>query len=83
MMSINIVTINGVDEGRRGLLIISKKYEQIDKIRIYFTDNGYNKSNKIARAEISDRLLLDMDDIYKEMLMIKKHFDLFEMNLDF
>ena len=53
MMSINIVTINGVDEGRRGLLILAKDNKQIERLESILHDNGYNKTNQIAKAKIT------------------------------
>ena len=81
MLSINIVTINGVDEGRRGLFILAKDDDQIKRLESILHTMDTIKLIKIREPKLRDRLPFDMADIFKEMLMIKKPFALLGMNL--
>ena len=84
MMSINIVTINGVDEDRRGLLILAKDDKQIERLESILQTMDTIKLIKLRKPQLRDRLAVsDMEDTYKEMQMIKKHFVLFEMNWEY
>ena len=53
MMSINIVTINGVDEGRRGLLILAKDDEQIERLESILQTMDTIKLIKLREAKIT------------------------------
>lgn len=56
MLSINIVTINGVDEGRRGLLILAKNNEQIVRLESILHTMDTIKLIKLRRPKLRDRL---------------------------
>ncbi|HAQ08825.1 MAG TPA: DUF3388 domain-containing protein, partial [Bacillus bacterium] len=56
MLSINIVTINGVDEGRRGLLILAKDYDQIERLESILSTMDTIKIIKIREPKLRDRL---------------------------
>ena len=55
MMSINIVTINGVDEGRRGLLILAKDDEQIERLESILLTMDTIKLIKMRKPKLRDR----------------------------
>lgn len=56
MMSINIVTINGVDEGRRGLLILAKDEQQIRKLESILNSMETITLFKLRKPKLLDRL---------------------------
>ncbi|MEW9108661.1 DUF3388 domain-containing protein [Cytobacillus gottheilii] len=56
MLSINIVTINGVDEGRRGLLILAEDDEQIVRLESILHTMDTIKVIKIREPKLRDRL---------------------------
>ncbi|UII57479.1 YmfK family protein [Cytobacillus spongiae] len=56
MLSINIVTINGVDEGRRGLLILAKDHEQIERLESILHTMDTIKVIKLREPKLRDRL---------------------------
>ncbi|MBU8877903.1 DUF3388 domain-containing protein [Bacillus sp. FJAT-29790] len=56
MLSINIVTINGVDEGRRGLLILAKNDEQIVRLESILHTMDTIKLIKLREPRLRDRL---------------------------
>ncbi|MBS4189301.1 DUF3388 domain-containing protein [Bacillus sp. FJAT-49705] len=56
MLSINIVTINGVDEGRRGLLILAKNNEQIVRLESILQTMDTIKLIKLREPKLRDRL---------------------------
>lgn len=56
MLSINIVTINGVDEGRRGLLILAKDDDQIVRLESILNTMDTIKVIKIREPKLRDRL---------------------------
>lgn len=56
MLSINIVTINGVDEGRRGLLILAKDDDQIERLKSILDTMDTIKVIKIREPKLRDRL---------------------------
>jgi Protein of unknown function (DUF3388) len=56
MLSINIVTINGVDEGRRGLLILVKDDNQIKRLESILNTMDTIKVIKIREPKLRDRL---------------------------
>ncbi|PLR84280.1 DUF3388 domain-containing protein [Bacillus canaveralius] len=56
MLSINIVTINGVDEGRRGLLILAKDHEQIVRLESILNTMDTIKVIKLREPKLRDRL---------------------------
>jgi hypothetical protein len=56
MLSINIVTINGVDEGRRGLLILAKDDNQIKRLESILNTMDTIKVIKIREPKLRDRL---------------------------
>ncbi|WP_141433482.1 DUF3388 domain-containing protein [Bacillus sp. 03113] len=56
MLSINIVTINGVDEGRRGLLILAKDHEQVLRLESILQTMDTIKVTKLREPKLRDRL---------------------------
>ena len=56
MLSINIVTINGVDEGRRGLLILAKDDDQIKRFESILHTMDTIKVIKLREPKLRDRL---------------------------
>ncbi|WP_462409299.1 DUF3388 domain-containing protein [Neobacillus sp. Marseille-QA0830] len=56
MLSINIVTINGVDEGRRGLLILAKDDDQIKRLESILHTMDTIKIIKLREPKLRDRL---------------------------
>lgn len=56
MLSINIITINGVDEGRRGLLILAETFEQIVRLESILHTMDTIKVIKLREPKLRDRL---------------------------
>ncbi|KAB2337579.1 DUF3388 domain-containing protein [Cytobacillus depressus] len=56
MLSINIVTINGVDEGRRGLLILAESNEQIARLESILHTMDTIRLIKLRKPKLRDRL---------------------------
>jgi hypothetical protein len=56
MLSINIVTINGIDEGRRGLLILAKSYDQIVRLESILNTMDTIRVIKLREPKLRDRL---------------------------
>lgn len=56
MLAINIVTINGVHEGRRGLLILAKDDEQIVRLESILNTMDTIKVLKLREPKLRDRL---------------------------
>lgn len=56
MLSINIVTINGVDQGRRGLLIRAKDDDQITRLESILNTMDTIKLIKLREPKLRDRL---------------------------
>ncbi|WP_313798611.1 DUF3388 domain-containing protein [Cytobacillus sp.] len=56
MLSINIVTINGVEQGRRGLLILAKNYEQIVRLESILHTMDTIRLIKLRVPKLRDRL---------------------------
>lgn len=56
MMKINIVTINGVDEGRRGLLLLAKDDDQIERLESILHTMDTIKVIKLREPKLRDRL---------------------------
>ncbi|MGN1400377.1 MAG: DUF3388 domain-containing protein [Bacillus sp. (in: firmicutes)] len=56
MLSINIVTINGVDEGRRGLLMKAKDSKNIERLESILRTMDTIKVIKIREPKLRDRL---------------------------
>jgi hypothetical protein len=56
MLSINIVTINGVDEGRRGLLILAEDNEQIVRLESILHTMDTINLIKLREPKLRDRL---------------------------
>jgi hypothetical protein len=56
MMKINIITINGVDQGRRGLLILSKDDDQIARLESIIHKMDTIKLIKLREPKLRDRL---------------------------
>lgn len=56
MLAINIITINGVDEGRRGMLLLAQSNESIDRLEsILYTMDTINVT-KLRKPKLRDRL---------------------------
>jgi Protein of unknown function (DUF3388) len=56
MLSINIVTINGVDEGRRGLLLLAKNNEQIKRLESILHTMDTIQLTKLREPKLRDKL---------------------------
>lgn len=56
MLSINIVTINGVDQGRRGLLILAKNHDQIVRLESILHTMDTIRVIKLRVPKLRDRL---------------------------
>ena len=56
MLSINIVTINGVDEGRRGMLLLAKDNRQIERLESILHTMDTIKVTKLREPKLRDRL---------------------------
>ncbi|WP_409299296.1 DUF3388 domain-containing protein [Peribacillus sp. SCS-26] len=56
MLSINIVTINGVDEGRRGLLLLAKDSRNIQRLESILQTMDTIKVIKLREPKLRDRL---------------------------
>lgn len=56
MLRINIETINGVDDGRRGLLILANNYEQIVRLESILHTMDTIKVIKLRKPKLRDRL---------------------------
>ncbi|MBP2240198.1 hypothetical protein J2Z40_000751 [Cytobacillus eiseniae] len=56
MLSINIVTINGVEQGRRGLLILAKDDEQIVRLESILHTMDTIRLIKLREPKLRDRL---------------------------
>lgn len=56
MLSINIVTINGVDEGRRGMLLLAKDHRQIERLESILHTMDTIKVTKLREPKLRDRL---------------------------
>jgi len=56
MLSINIITINGVDQGRRGLLILAENDDQIQRLESILHTMDTIKLIKIREPKLRDRL---------------------------
>ena len=56
MLSINIITINGVEDSRRGMLLLSDKEEQIIRLRSILETMETIKIIKLRKPKLRDRL---------------------------
>ncbi|WP_153123834.1 DUF3388 domain-containing protein [Peribacillus tepidiphilus] len=56
MLSINIVTINGVDAGRRGLLLLAKDHKNIERLESILSTMDTIKVTKLREPRLRDRL---------------------------
>ncbi|KIL44952.1 YmfK family protein [Jeotgalibacillus soli] len=56
MLEINIVTINGVDEGRRGMLLLARSEEQISRLESIIRTMDTIQLTKLREPKLRDRL---------------------------
>ncbi len=56
MLSINIVTINGVEDSRRGLLLLCNNQEQIERLRTILETMDTIHVTKLRKPKLRDRL---------------------------
>ncbi|MFS0672504.1 DUF3388 domain-containing protein [Ornithinibacillus sp. 179-J 7C1 HS] len=56
MLSINIVTINGVENGRRGMLLLSDNNEQITRLKLILQTMETIQVTKLRKSKLRDRL---------------------------
>ena len=56
MLSINIVTINGVEDSRRGMLLLCKNDEQINRLKSILVTMETISLTKFRRPKLRDRL---------------------------
>ena len=80
MLGINIVTINGVDNARRGLLLMCDNQEQISRLESILNTMDNITVTKYRPPKLRDKLAVDMVGTYNEMQMIRRHFGLCVMN---
>ncbi|SES76989.1 Protein of unknown function [Oceanobacillus limi] len=56
MLSINIITINGVEHGRRGMLLLSKYDEQITRLKSILDTMDTIQITKLRKPKLRDKL---------------------------
>lgn len=56
MLSINIITINGVDEGKRGMLLVTKDSRNIERFKLILQTMDTVKLVKLREPKLRDRL---------------------------
>src|SRR5690625_3511025 len=56
MLSINIITINGVENSRRGMLLLSKHEEQIIRLKSILQTMDTIKITKLRKPQLHDKL---------------------------
>ncbi|MBM7572093.1 DUF3388 domain-containing protein [Aquibacillus albus] len=56
MLSINIITINGVENSRRGMLLLTRKDEQIQRLKSILDTMDTINVTKIRKPKLRDRL---------------------------
>ncbi|WP_047981206.1 DUF3388 domain-containing protein [Ornithinibacillus contaminans] len=56
MLAINIVTINGVENGRRGMLLLANNDEQITRLKLILQTMDTIKVTKLRKSKLRDRL---------------------------
>ncbi len=56
MLSINIITINGVDNSRRGMLLLATSDEQIERLKSILQTMDKIKITKLRKPKLRDRL---------------------------
>ncbi|AZV42344.1 MULTISPECIES: DUF3388 domain-containing protein [Peribacillus] len=56
MLSINIITINGVDEGKRGMLLVAKERRNIERFESILQTMDTIKLIKLREPKLRDRL---------------------------
>ncbi|WP_053219600.1 YmfK family protein [Virgibacillus senegalensis] len=56
MLSINIISINGVEDSRRGMLLLSRKDEQITRLKSILDTMKTINVTKIRKPKLRDRL---------------------------
>ncbi len=56
MLSINIITINGVEHSRRGMLLLSRTEEQITRLKSILNTMDTIKITKMRKPKLRDRL---------------------------
>ena len=78
MMGISIVTINGIDEGRRGLLIKSDNLEKVSRFENIVSEIDDISITKLRKPELRDRLAVRHGRYIEQDAADKKHFVLKE-----
>ncbi|WP_430785813.1 DUF3388 domain-containing protein [Virgibacillus flavescens] len=56
MLSINIISINGVENARRGMLLLSEKDDQITRLRSILATTDTIKITKLRKPKLRDKL---------------------------
>src|SRR5699024_6085494 len=56
MLSINIIMINGIENSRRGMLLLSKHDEHIERLKTILNTVDTIKITKIRTPQLKDRL---------------------------
>ncbi|MEN2766380.1 DUF3388 domain-containing protein [Ornithinibacillus xuwenensis] len=56
MLSINIVTINGVENGKRGMLLLAQNEEQITRLQLILQTMDTIRVTKLRKSKLRDRL---------------------------
>lgn len=83
MLSINIITINGVENSRRGMLLLSKQDEQIKRLKSILQTMDTIKLIKLRKPKLRDKLAVrhgryihrDSDD-HKTMRFVRNELGL-------
>ncbi len=76
MLGISIVTINGVDQGKRGLLIKTDNLEKVERFEQIARGINEIEITKLKKPELRDRLAVRHGRYMSKMQKIRKPFDL-------
>ena len=82
MLSINIIMINGIENSRRGMLLLSKHDEHIERLKSILDKVDTIRITKLRKPKLRDRLAVRHGRYIHRERRIEKRFDLYEMNLD-
>ena len=80
MMKINIITINGVDHRRRGMLLQTEAKEKVEALSRLLNNVDKVTVTALRPPTILDRLATVTDTILREILEVSAHFALFATN---
>lgn len=80
MLSINIITINGVDDSRRGMLLLCKSHEQIERLQSILATMEDITVTKLREPKLRDRLAVRHGRYIQRDADDKKRFGSFVTN---